>query len=64
MNNHIKKMAQLKYKDLILQMYSKNIAVSEITKNINFRLSKTKLKTTLWETTIHNIIKNFYKDIK
>ena len=55
-------MAQLRYKDLILQMYRDKKSIAEITKNINFRLSHTKQKVKLSETTIRNLIKR-YKDI-
>jgi len=63
MKNHIKKIAQLKYKDTILSMYDDKISVAQITKSINFRLARSKLKTTLSETTIRNLIKR-YKNIK
>ena len=63
MKNHTKKMAQLKYKDTILSMYDDKISVAQITKSINFRLARSKLKTTLSETTIRNLIKR-YKNIK
>ena len=62
MINYSKKMAQLRYKDLILQMYRDKKSIAEITKNINFRLSHTKQKVKLSETTIRNLIKR-YKDI-
>jgi len=57
--NYQKKMAQLRYKDLILQMYNEKKPVVEITKNINFRLSKSKIKTTLSVTTIKNLLKKY-----
>ena len=59
--NYQKKMGQLKYKDLILQMHENKIPVSKITKNINFRLNKTKLKISLSESTIRNLIKKYQK---
>lgn len=55
--NHQKKMARYRYQDMIYKMHQKGKAVSEITKNINFRLARTKLKVQLSETTIRNIIK-------
>jgi hypothetical protein len=44
-------------------MYDDKISVAQITKSINFRLARSKLKTTLSETTIRNLIKR-YKNIK
>ena len=62
MINYSKKMPQLRYKDLILQMYRDKKSIVEITKSINFRLSRTIQKVKLSETTIRNLIKR-YKDI-
>ena len=52
-------MAQLKYKDLILQMHVEKKSVAETTKNLNFRLSRSKLKTTLSESTVRILIKKY-----
>jgi hypothetical protein len=56
--NHIKKMAQLRYRDEIISFYKQGLSISEITRKINFRLARTKFqKTTLSRDTIHRIVK-------
>jgi hypothetical protein len=55
--NYNKKLARLKYKDLIFKMSEDGKSIREITQNINNRLSRTNLKVTLSKSTIHTIIK-------
>jgi len=56
--NHIKKMAQLRYRDEIISLHKQGLSISEITRKINFRLARTKFqKTTLSRDTIHRIVK-------
>ena len=57
--NHKKKMAQLKYLDLILKLRESGISYDKITQNINMRLSKSKLKVSLSKSTIINLIKKY-----
>jgi len=59
--NNKKRLAKLRYKDDILKLHKQGISVREIAKQINKRLKKTKLNTTLSYTTIYNVIKT-YKD--
>lgn len=59
-SHHIKKVAKLRYKDEILNLHlNKKLSIREITKKINFKLSKTKLKTTLSKNIIHQIIRKY-----
>jgi hypothetical protein len=56
--NHIKKMAQLRYRDEIISLHEQGLSIAEITQKINFRLARTKFqKTTLSRDTIHRIVK-------
>jgi hypothetical protein len=59
--NHIKKMAQLRYKDEILKLYNEKKSLDEITKIINRKLSHTKLQVKLSRSTIYKIIKKYLK---
>jgi len=55
--NHIKKMAQLRYRVLIQELHQQGVSIREITRKINIRLQRSKLhKTTLSRDTIHRII--------
>ena len=60
--NYYKKLAQLKYKDEILELYNKKISIDKITTKINRRLSYSKLNVTLSRSTIYKIIKKYAKD--
>ena len=60
--NHIKKMAQLRYRDEILQLHKNGLSLSEITKEINKRLIHTKLDTKLSRSTIHKLVQKYKKD--
>ena len=62
--NHRKKMARYRYQELIYEMYLNKKSIGSITKNINFRLSKTALKVKLSETLIRNIVKEFQEKRK
>ena len=57
--NYAKKLAALRYKDEILNLYLQKITISVITKKINYKLARTKLDTSLSESTIRNIIKKY-----
>ena len=55
--NYRKKLAQLKYKDLILDLHKNDKSIRDITNSINYRLARTNLKVSLSIFTIHSIIK-------
>ncbi len=59
--NYRKKLAQLKYKDLILDLHKNEKSIRDITNSINYRLSRTNLKVSLSIFTIHSIIKKAKK---
>ena len=59
--NYKKKLAQLKYKDLILDLHKNQKSIRDITSNINHRLARSNLKTSLSIFTIHSIIKKAKK---
>lgn len=59
-SHYVKKIAKLRYKDEILHLHLKEkLSIREITKKINFKLSRIKLKTTLSKSIIHQIIKEY-----
>jgi len=55
--NHAKKMAQLRYKEEIIDL-SKDKSIREITEIINKKIAHTILKTKLSKSTIAKIIKD------
>ncbi len=59
--NYRKKLAQLKYKDLILELHENEKSIRDITNSINYRLARTNLKVSLSIFTIHSIIKKAKK---
>lgn len=59
--NHAKKMAKLRYKDEILTLRKDGKSLAEITKLINYKLVRTHLHTTLSQSSISNIIKEYQK---
>ena len=59
--NYKKKLAQLKYKDLILELDKNQKSIRDITSNINYRLARSNLKISLSIFTIHSIIKKAKK---
>ena len=59
--NYRKKLAQLKYKDLILELHKNEKSIRDITNSINYRLARTNLKVSLSIFTIHSIIKKAKK---
>ncbi len=61
--NYKKKLAQLKYKDLILELHKNEKSIRDITSNINYRLARTDLKVSLSIFTIHSIIKKAKNDL-
>ena len=61
--NYRKKLAQLKYKDLILELHKNEKSIRDITSNINYRLARTDLKVSLSIFTIHSIIKKAKNDL-
>ena len=60
--NYRKKLAQLKYKDLILDLHKNEKSIRDITNSINYRLARTNLKVSLSIFTIHSIIKKAKKN--
>ncbi len=55
--NYRKKLARLKYKDLILELHKNGKSIRDITDNINYRLARSNLEVSLSIFTIHSIIK-------
>ena len=60
--NYRKKLARLKYKDLILDLHKNEKSIRDITNSINYRLARTNLKVSLSIFTIHSIIKKAKKN--
>ena len=59
--NYRKKLARLKYKDLVLELHKNEKSIRDITNSINYRLARTNLKVSLSIFTIHSIIKKAKK---
>ena len=62
--NYKKKLARLKYKDLILQLHKEGNSIRDITCNINYRLARTNIKVSLSIFTIHSIIKKAKNELQ
>mgnify|MGYP000402650736 CR=1 FL=1 len=62
--NYRKKLARLKYKDLILELHKNEKSIRYITSNINYRLARTDLKVSLSIFTIHSIIKKAKNELQ
>ena len=62
--NYRKKLAQLKYKDLILDLHKNEKSIRYITSNINYRLARSNLKVSLSIFTIHSIIKKAKNELQ
>ncbi len=62
--NYKKKLARLKYKDLILEIHENGKSIRDITSNINYRLARSNLKVSLSIFTIHSIIKKAKNDLQ
>ena len=62
--NYKKKLAQLKYKDLILKLHKNEKSIRDITNSINYRLARTNLKVSLSIFTIHSIIKKAKNELQ
>lgn len=62
--NYRKKLARLRYKDLILELHNSGKSVRAITDNINYRLARTDLDVTLSVFTIHSIIKKAKNELQ
>jgi hypothetical protein len=62
--NYKKKLAQLKYKDLILDLHKNQKSIRDITYDVNYRLARSNLKTSLSIFTIHSIIKKAKNDLQ
>ena len=62
--NYRKKLAQLKYKDLILDLHKNDKSIRDITNSINYRLARTNLKVSLSIFTIHSIIKKAKNELQ
>ena len=60
--NYKKKLAQLKYKDLIFKLHKNEKSIRDITSNINYRLARSNLKVSLSIFTIQSIIKKAKKN--
>ena len=62
--NYRKKLARLKYKDLILDLHENEKSIRDITNSINYRLARTNLKVSLSIFTIHSIIKKAKNELQ
>ena len=62
--NYKKKLAQLKYKELILELDKNEKSIRYITSNINYRLARSNLKVSLSIFTIHSIIKKAKNELQ
>ena len=62
--NYKKKLAQLKYKDLILELHKNGKSIRDITDNINYRLARTNIKVSLSIFTIHSILKKAKNELQ
>ena len=62
--NYKKKLARLKYKDLILELHKNEKSIRDITNSINYRLARTNLKVSLSIFTIHSIIKKAKNELQ
>ena len=62
--NYKKKLAQLKYRDLILELDKNQKSIRDITSNINYRLARSNLKVSLSIFTIHSIIKKAKNELQ
>ena len=62
--NYRKKLARLKYKDLILDLHKNKKSIRDITNSINYRLARTNLKVSLSIFTIHSIIKKAKNELQ
>lgn len=62
--NYKKKLARLKYKDLILELHKNEKSIRDITYDVNYRLARTNLKTSLSIFTIHSIIKKAKNELQ
>ena len=61
--NYRKKMARLRFKDLILEMHESGKSTRDITQKINYRLARTNLGVSLSTFTIHQVIKKGKNEI-
>ena len=61
--NNRKKMARLRFKDLILEMHESGKSIRDITQKINYRLARTNLGVSLSTFTIHQVIKKGKNEI-
>lgn len=61
--NYRKKMARLRFKDLILEMHESGKSIRDITQKINYRLARTNLGVSLSTFTIHQVIKKGKNEI-
>ena len=62
--NYRKKLARLKYKDLILELHKNEKSIRDITDNINYRLARSNLQVSLSIFTIHSILKKEKNDLQ
>ena len=61
--NYRKKMARLRFKDLILEMHESGKSIRDIAQKINYRLARTNLGVSLSTFTIHQVIKKGKNEI-
>ena len=61
--NYRKKMARLRFKDLILEMHESGKSIRDVTQKINYRLARTNLGVSLSTFTIHQVIKKGKNEI-
>ena len=62
--NYRKKLARLKYKDLILELHKNGKSIRDIADNINYRLARSNLQVSLSIFTIHSIIKKAKNELQ
>lgn len=57
--HYAKKIAKLRYKDEIIALHKQGMSLREIEQKINYKLARTRIKTTLSHSTISAIIKRY-----
>jgi len=62
--NYAKKIARLRYKDEIVKLSLQGMSIRKIEQIINYKLARTKIKTTLSKSLIHSIIKQYKGNLK
>lgn len=57
--HYAKKLAKLRYKDEIIALHRQGISLREIAQKINYKLARTRIKTTLSHSLIRTILKEY-----